>query len=636
MEPRELKGVGLTALYEVAWEAPRPAAAELPSALVPPADGCFVGRERELDRLRLAWKEAAGGIRRAVLIGGEPGVGKTRLAAEVASEAQRDASVLYGRCDEDLGVPYQPFAEALRASAAACSDEELARRVGSNGASLVRLVPELRDRLTELPPSVAGEADAERYLLFEAVTEFLATAAEDRPILLVLDDLHWAAKPTLVLLRHLLRSTATMSVLIVGTFRDTELDRAPLLGEALADLRRDADVERISLSGLDRASVAAFVTCSGYELSAATSELAEAVHAGTEGNPFFVGEVLRHLKESGDVELADVGLPPGVKDVVISRLTRLSAATNQVLTLAAVAGAVFELAVLEPLSELDPDTLLDSLDEAVRARVILELPTVGHYTFAHALIRQVLVGELTASRRARMHWRITEALSALPDASHRVDELAFHSVEAGAVGDVVRAAEYALAASRVAFERMAYEPAAEVAARGVSALSAVPHAHRRARAELLLALADAGNFTGGNAATKAAARQAAIESASVEWAEGLARASVAYGRWVELGIADPAVETLCEDALAALAPDDLRWRVRVLTTLANYQVNGLSRGAEVKDLARECVELAAASRRRGEFGLGALPRGQHTGLDRRHRFADGVGGGARRPESRPR
>ena len=143
-----------------------------------------------------------------------------------------------------------------------------------------------------------GEAEAERYLLFEAVAEYLAAGAEDQPILLVLDDLHWAAKPTLVLLRHLLRSTVAMSVLFVGTFRDTELDRAPLLAETLADLRRDADVERISLEGLDRASVAAFVATVGHD-GRRDGQLAEAVHAGTEGNPFFVGEVLRHLREGG-------------------------------------------------------------------------------------------------------------------------------------------------------------------------------------------------------------------------------------------------------------------------------------------------------------------------------------------------
>jgi class 3 adenylate cyclase len=592
LEPRDLKGVGLTPVYEIDWEPIRRIPDALPPALVPASDSHFVGRERELARLRLAWKEATAGSRRAVLVGGEPGVGKTRLAAELAAHARDEGTVLYGRCDEDLGVPYQPFAEALRASAAACTNEELLRRVGRNGASLARLAPELRERLTELPPAVSGEAEAERYLLFEAVAEFLGAASEERPLLLVLDDLHWAAKPTLVMLRHLLRSTVAMNVLVVGTFRDTELDRATLLAETLADLRRAADVERLSLTGLDRASVAAFVEAAGYGPSAAAGELAEAVHAGTEGNPFFVGEVLRHLKESGDGELADVGLPPGVKDVVISRLTRLSATANRVLTLASVAGASFDLTVLERLTDVDADELLDALDEAVRARVIVELPLVGTYTFAHALIRQVLMGELTASRRARLHWRITETLAALPDAGQRVEELAFHSAEAGTVGDVGRAAGYALAASRQALERLAYEPAVELATQGLNALQRAPEVDQRARADLFLALSEACNFTGDVPAMKSAARRAADDAGAVHWVEGVARAAVLYGRWVELGVPDATLESLCDAALAALPAEELQWRARTLATLANYRISGLSLGANVQDLAEESLRVA--------------------------------------------
>ncbi|MBA3653096.1 MAG: AAA family ATPase [Actinobacteria bacterium] len=592
LDARDLKGVGMTPMYEVDWEPIRRGAPALPAALVPAPDACFVGRDRELDRLHAAWKEAVAGTRRAVLIGGEPGVGKTRLAAEVATQVAADGIVLYGRCDEDLGVAYQPFAEALRASAASCTDEELVHRIGRSGASLARLVPELRERLPDLPAPLSVEADAERYLLFEGVAEFIAAAASEQAVLLVLDDLQWATKPTLVLLRHLLRSTVPMNVLIVGTFRDTELDRAPLLADTLADLRRDSDVERISLSGLDRASVAAFVAAAGYEASDATAELAEAVHAGTQGNAFFVGEVLRHLRESGDAALADVGLPPGVKDVVISRLTRLSATTNRVLTMASVVGPRFELSLLERLTDLDPDEVLDALDEAVRARVIVELPLVGHYTFAHALFRQVLIGELTASRRARLHWRITEALAAMPNAEGKVEELAFHSVEAGAVGDVRQAAGYALRASQRALERLAYEPAVEMATQGLDALAGASINDHRAKAELLLALAGANNFTADMAGMKRAAKRAADEAAADGWVEGQARAAVLYGRWVELGVADPVVGRLCSDALAALPDDDLRSRARVLTTLANYRVNGESQGAAVSALAEESLALA--------------------------------------------
>ena len=592
LEPRDLKGVGITAMYEVGWEPSRAMGGAVPAALTLPADGVFVGRDSEMSKLAAAWKEVSAGARRAVLIGGEPGVGKTRLASELAAQVQGEGTVLYGRCDEDLGVPYQPFAEALRASAAACSDDELSARLGRSGASLARVIPELRDRLPDLPAAAPGEVEAERYLLFEAVAEFLGAASLDQPVLLVLDDLHWAAKPTLMLLRHVLRSTVAMNVLIVGTFRDTELDAAPLLAETLADLRRDSDVERMSLRGLDRDSVAEFVAAAGMAPDT-TASLAEVVFAGTEGNPFFVGEILRHLNESGEeIDLSDVGLPPGVKDVVISRLSRLSPTANQILTLGSVVGARFELGVIERLAAIDADALLDGLDEAVRARVIVELPPVGHYTFAHALIRQVLLDELTASRRARLHWRVTEAMASMPDADERVEELAFHSAEAGAVGDLTQIATYALNATRHALDRLAYEPAVELANQGLNALARVDAADPRARAELLLALAEACNFTGAMSAMKGAAIEGAAAARAADWPEGLARAAVLYGRWVELGVRDPVTEDLCAEAFQRLSDDDAPWRARVLTTLANYHVNGYGRGVDVGLLAARSLTLA--------------------------------------------
>jgi hypothetical protein len=208
------------------------------------------------------------------------------------------------------------------------------------------------------------------------------------------------------------------------------------------------------------------------------------------------------------------------------------------------------------------------------------------------LIRQVLLGELTASRHARLHWRVTEALETRPDAVHRVEELAFHATEAGAVGDVVRAARYALSASRQALDRLAYEPAAEAANQGLEVLARAAGPDYRVRAELHLALADACNFTGDMPGMKSAARRAADDARTCGWVEGLARAAVLYGRWIELGVPDATAEELCEEALLALADDDLEWRARVLTTLANYRVNGLSLGSAVRPLADEALALA--------------------------------------------
>jgi predicted ATPase len=212
----------------------------------------FVGRQPQLELLGGLRNAALEGSLRTALLAGEPGIGKTRLAAEIARHAHEEgAVVLFGRCDEDLGVPYQPFAEALRSYVAACPSVELAAQAGQRAGELARLVPELGERLGTRPPTT-GDPEAERDRLFEAVVSLFAAASRARPLVLVLDDLQWAAKPTLLMLRHLLRSREPTRVLVIGTYRDTELDRSHPLAEMLANLRRDTvEVERLRLRGLD-------------------------------------------------------------------------------------------------------------------------------------------------------------------------------------------------------------------------------------------------------------------------------------------------------------------------------------------------------------------------------------------------
>ncbi|MGH9005409.1 MAG: AAA family ATPase, partial [Acidimicrobiia bacterium] len=256
-------------------------------------------------RLRDRWKSAAGQAERGiVLLGGEPGIGKTRLAAELAAAVHAEgAVVLAGRCDEDLAVPYQPFVEALRHYAVHAAEP---RRLGRHAGELVRLVPELADLVPGLPEPLRSDPETERYRLFEALAAWLADLSTETPVLLVLDDLHWAAKPTILLLRHLLRSEEAMRLLLVATYRDTETAPDDPFGDFLGDVPRFDGAECLAVTGLDAAGVADYlVALAGHDLDANSAALAETVWRETDGNCFFVAEVLRHLAETGALEKRD-------------------------------------------------------------------------------------------------------------------------------------------------------------------------------------------------------------------------------------------------------------------------------------------------------------------------------------------
>ena len=276
-----------------------------------------------------------------MLIAGEPGVGKTRLAGEWSRQAyEQGAVVLYGRCDEDLGAPYQPFAEALRSLVPCLGANRLRGLRGVE--ALLALVPGLTDVLPDLTAPPRADADTERYALFDAVVALLGIASASAPVVLILDDLHWAAKPTLLLLRHLLRFGEHARVQIVGTYRSTDLDRSHPLAAMLADLHRDGSANRLQLNGLDEDDVTAYVAEAGYD----DEELARALASVTGGNPFFLIEALRHVDESGG-RWDPSTLPQGVREAVSRRLSRLPAETNKALAAAAVVGSRFAIDLVE-------------------------------------------------------------------------------------------------------------------------------------------------------------------------------------------------------------------------------------------------------------------------------------------------
>ncbi|HJW62292.1 MAG TPA: AAA family ATPase, partial [Actinomycetes bacterium] len=418
-----------------------------------------------MGRLGQARRQAAAGRCQAVVLCGEPGIGKTRTAAEVAQTAFDEGAIaLYGRCDEDIGVPYQPFAEALEWYTGRAGQPVLGRYPGE----LVRLQPLLGSRLAGLAAPVSSDPRSEEFLLFEATRSWLVELSRQQPVVLVLDDLHWASKPVLLLLRHVLRAAVAeeegVRLLVLATYRDTELGRNHALAGVMADVRRLPGVEQLAMAGLSAIEVTELLAqAAGHELDDDGRRLAESLHAETEGNPFFVGEVLRHLAETGMVRRKDdrwvvarggsVAVPEGVRDVVGRRLGRLSAQTNQVLSVAAVLGRDFDVELLAALRDVPEDSLLDALDEAVWAGLVQETGA-DRYRFAHVLVRATLVEELSATRRRRLHWRVGEALEKLrPD---DVAALAYHFSQAGPDGEgMSRAVRYGLAAAEQALQARA-------------------------------------------------------------------------------------------------------------------------------------------------------------------------------------
>jgi hypothetical protein len=361
-----------------------PPAALTPSAPAAPtgrfARSEFVGRSLELDRLQRAVDAALGGHGSLVMLAGEPGIGKTRLAERASEYAGlRGAQTLLGHCHEtEAGIPYLPFVEAIRQYVAERPDDVLREELGSAGPDVAKIVSEVTQRLPDVKPGPRGDPEEDRYRLFDGVASFLVNASQASPLVLVLDDLHWADRPTLLLLEHLARRLEGSRLLVVSTYRDVELDRRHPLSETLATLRRSPGFERVLLRGLGAEDVYnLFVAMArGADIGPA-HELAAAVHRETEGNPFFIESVLQHLTESGSVyerdgrwsigarSVEELGILEGVRDAIGRTLSRVSEACNQALSDASVLGREFGSDVLTPMSGLEDEARLDAIEESI-------------------------------------------------------------------------------------------------------------------------------------------------------------------------------------------------------------------------------------------------------------------------------
>ena len=402
-------------------------------------------------------------------------------------------------------------------------------------------MPEVLDSVVEPPAPLGGDPEGQRYRLFEAVAAFLAGSGRDAPLLLVLEDLQWADKPTLLLLKHLARAREHAGLLILGTYREMELGKTHPLAEVLGDLRRENLFDRLSLQGLDEADVRALMTSvAGHEVPLA---FARAVHVETEGNPFFIGEILRHLAETGvafgrggrwttDLTFDRIGIPEGVKQVTGRRLSRLSDVCHHLLRIAAVIGREFRMDVLESVSGLSSDQLVDALDEAVEVAVIAEMPhAVGRYSFVHTLIRETLHGELTTTRRVRWHGRIAQAIESAcgGEVEAHLPQLAYHFIEAAPGGDVDKAIDYATRAGERSIRLLAYEEAVSHYERALEVLDLTLPEEDGRRCELLLALADALWSTGEATTARETFLRAAGIARRLGAPERLARAALGAG-----------------------------------------------------------------------------------------------------------
>jgi DNA-binding SARP family transcriptional activator len=587
-------------------EPPAPGSAiELPAELLMQADAPLVGRRAELDELAQLWRRVAETSapgrdtnRRLVLLTGDPGIGKSRLVAEIARAAhEAGAFVLAGRSPEEALVPYQPFLEALSHYVQGVPYPVLRSTTREYGAELSRLIPELGRRIPELARAGAAELETERYRLFEAVVGLLTEISRTAPVLLVLDDLQWADRPTLLLLRHLARAINPSRLMILGAYRATETQDAGF-ADALAALRRDGLVAQIAIGGLSESETTELIRVLTGTVPART--FARALYAETEGNPFFTGEIVRHLSEAGvradragALELQRAGLPEGVKDVIARRLARLDAQAIEWLRAAAVIGRDFDSSLLERVVSLSEEEFLNALEEALSADLVVEVPnSPGRYSFSHALIRETLYEGMSALRRARTHRRVGEVLEEGGEDRY-LTALALHFTRAASPQDAEKAIEYAGRAGEQATSMLAHEEAVEHYVRALEVQGHfAPDALER-RCELLLLLGEARVRAGERPLAWETFREAASLAVRLRDSASLSRAAIgASRRYIQPpGVVDEELIALLEQALAMTDGARDVVRVALLTRLCGALYYS-TRRTEMQALAEEATELA--------------------------------------------
>jgi DNA-binding SARP family transcriptional activator len=543
------------------------ASTPLPAWATPTAS--FVGRVQELDRLNLLGRGAAA---RVAFVAGEPGVGKTALVVRLANTLhEKGVTVLAGRCEESIALPYQPIVEALREFVAHHRPEDLPTLLGEHAGEFARVLPELPELCPSLPPPLRSDPETERYRLFEAVATWLHLNVGGAGLLLIIDDVQWATKPTLLLLRHLVRSARGANLALVATYRDTELAPGDPLRDLIGELRAQGLAEHLALEGLDAADVAEYLHRATGAATAAEDRLTRSIWAESGGNPLYLTQLSSGLLETGALVIADDGrwdLPAGfgdsavpavLRDVLHRRVDRLSEATRRLLTAGAVAGTEFTPAVAGRVAGLDDNAALDAVDEAIAAHLVHEVPgAAARCRFTHALVRHYLYDAMSMARRSNAHRAMRTTLENAATGEDRLPALAYHAARCVETAeDAAVAAEYLRQIGDRALQQLADHEAVDAYTQALDLWDRAGVTDDVGRLRTQLALGEAWRRIG-----DPRSRECLLDTAAAAQRVGevgiLVEAALANGRGnvysVAIGIDAERVATL-EAALDALGPE---------------------------------------------------------------------------------
>lgn len=545
---------------------------------LPAHPSIFVGRAAEMAQIRAALEDTCASQGGIVLLAGEPGIGKTRLAEELGLHAgQRNVQVLWGRCYEGGSAPaFWPWVQILRAYLRTHDLTAFLTDMTGDAANLARLLPELSGRLS---PAVAAspppDDEQARFYLFNSITTCLLHAAQAQPLLLILDDLQWADTPSLLLLQFLANEIRQSPLLVVGAYRDGEIGRNHPLLKTLAELSRARGVRLITLRGLGERDAASFMQATTGQTPAAP--LVTTILNETGGNPFFMTEVAHYLRQRDEQTAHDlhIPLPPTVRSAIRQRLNNLSSACNQLLNQAAVIGREFTLTRLARLGDLAQDRLLAGLDEAIQAQLIQPFSSsggaAGRYRFVHDLVRETVYTELPSAERLRLHQQVGEMLEQLhvadPDA--HLAELSYHFWQAAALGVEDKALLYTLRAAEGSVRALAYEEASRTYEQSLELLAMQERVEAAQQADLLLALGQAQTRSGESAQARRTFERAFVVARQLPDTRRLAQAALGFaGEIVRPGIADEQVIACLSEALESLGETENLLQVRLQARLA--------------------------------------------------------------------